>query len=88
MTGSFVLALLSKEQAVTLPLLAVIYEHFYRGDRLETTRWQKLLRYGPLWLVMRGLRLCCASNLWGRLRTPRECTRSIRGRRSSPPWRS
>jgi len=51
MTGSFVLAILSKEQAVTIPLLASIYEHFYREDRRETTRWQKLLRYGPLWLV-------------------------------------
>jgi len=54
MTGSFILALLSKEQAVTLPFLAVIYEHFYRGDRLETTRGQKMLRYGPLWLVCLG----------------------------------
>ena len=54
MTASFALALLSKEQAVTLPFLAVIYEHFYRGDRLETTRGQKMLRYGPLWLVCLG----------------------------------
>jgi Flp pilus assembly protein TadD len=54
MTGSFVLAILSKEQALTLPLLAAIYEHFYRGDRLETTRLQKVLRYGPLWLVSLG----------------------------------
>ena len=51
MTGSFVLAIFSKEQAVTIPLLAAVYEHFYREDRRETTRWQKLLRYGPLWLV-------------------------------------
>jgi Flp pilus assembly protein TadD len=51
---SFVLALLAKEQAMTLPLLAVIYEHFYRSDRAETTRGQKLLRYGPLWLVILG----------------------------------
>jgi tetratricopeptide (TPR) repeat protein len=51
MTGSFVLALLSKELAVTLPLLAAIYEHFYRRDRRETTPWQKIRRYGPLWLV-------------------------------------
>jgi protein O-mannosyl-transferase len=54
MTGSFILASLSKEQAITLPLLATIYEHFYRGDRRETTRWQKMLRYGPLWLVSAG----------------------------------
>ena len=51
MMASFILAILSKEQALTLPLLATIYEHFYRGDRRETTRLQKMLRYGPLWLV-------------------------------------
>lgn len=54
MTGSFILALFSKEQALTLPLLAAAYEHFYRADRLETTPWKKLLRYGPLWLVGLG----------------------------------
>jgi tetratricopeptide (TPR) repeat protein len=54
MTMSFVLALLSKELAVTIPLLATIYEHFYRGDRRETRSWQKLLRYGPLWLAFLG----------------------------------
>ena len=51
MTGSFALALLSKEQSVTLPLLATLYEHFYREDRTRTTRAEKLLRYGPLWLL-------------------------------------
>ncbi len=51
MIGSFILALLSKEQAVTLPILATIYEHFYRDDRGQTTRLQKMLRYGPLWLA-------------------------------------
>ncbi len=49
--GSYVLALLSKEQALTLPLLAAIYEHFYRDDHAETTRRQKLARYGVLWLL-------------------------------------
>lgn len=38
MTASFVLALCSKEPALTLPLLAAIYEHFYREDRARTTR--------------------------------------------------
>jgi tetratricopeptide (TPR) repeat protein len=52
MLGSFVLAILSKEQAVTLPLVAMIYEHFYRGDRLTTTWRQKLGRYGVLWLLV------------------------------------
>jgi len=54
MTASFVLAIFSKEQALTLPLLAVVYEHFYRPDRAETTRSQKVLRYAPLWLVSLG----------------------------------
>lgn len=51
MTGSFILALLSKEQAITLPLLATTFEHFCRSDRGRTTFPQKLFRYGPLWLV-------------------------------------
>jgi tetratricopeptide (TPR) repeat protein len=48
---AFVLALLSKEQAMTLPALATVYEHFYREDRSETSASQKLARYGLLWLV-------------------------------------
>jgi len=51
MGGSFVLALLSKEQAMTLPALATVYEHFYREDRKETSLAQKLARYGLLWLL-------------------------------------
>jgi len=51
MAGSFVLAIFSKEQAVTLPLLATVYEHFYRADRAETRPAQKLLRYAVLWLL-------------------------------------
>ena len=51
MAGSFVLALLSKEQALTLPFLAALYEHFFREDRAETTKVQKLRRYGALWLL-------------------------------------
>ncbi len=54
MTASFVLALGSKEPALTLPLLAAIYEYFYREDRARTTRAEKLLRQGPLWLVLLG----------------------------------
>jgi tetratricopeptide (TPR) repeat protein len=48
---SFLFALLSKEQAMTLPVLATVYEHFYRKDRLKTGIFRKLARYGPLWLV-------------------------------------
>jgi len=48
---SFVLALLSKEQALTIPLLATAYEHICRDDRAETTLAQKFLRYHLLWLL-------------------------------------
>jgi len=51
MCACFALALLSKEQAVILALLATIYEHFYRSDR-ETTRWKtKVYRYGGFWMI-------------------------------------
>jgi len=51
MSGVFLLALLSKEQAMTLPALATVYEHFCREDRAETKTTQKLARYGVLWLI-------------------------------------
>jgi len=51
MGSAFVLALLSKEQALTLPLVATVHEHFYREDRGQTTRVQKFCRYGALWLL-------------------------------------
>jgi Flp pilus assembly protein TadD len=54
MTASFVLAILSKEQALALPLLVLLYEHFYREDRTRTTPVQKVLRYAPLWLLSFG----------------------------------
>ena len=51
MCACFALALLSKEQAVTLAALATIYEHFYRSDR-ETTGWKtKMYRYGGFWVI-------------------------------------
>ena len=59
--GSFVLALLSKEQAMVLPVLVTLFEHFYRDDRARTSLRQKMSRYGPLWgvaglyLVARGI---------------------------------
>src|SRR6516164_959488 len=49
--ASFALATISKEQALTLPLLATLYEHAYREDRGQTTMVQKLARYGALWLL-------------------------------------
>jgi Flp pilus assembly protein TadD len=48
---TFALALLSKEPAMTLPALATAYEHFWRDDRSETSTFQKIVRYGVLWLV-------------------------------------
>jgi tetratricopeptide (TPR) repeat protein len=51
MCGCFILALLSKEQAMTLPVLALLYEHFYRDDRSSTTSREKLSRYGALWII-------------------------------------
>ena len=48
MLGAYVLALLSKEQALMLPLLAAPYEHFYRDDRGTTSLRQKISRYLPL----------------------------------------
>lgn len=54
MTASFVLALGSKEPALTLPCLAAIYERFYRADRAGTTWAEKFLRQAPLWLVFLG----------------------------------
>jgi protein O-mannosyl-transferase len=51
LAGSFVLALLSKEQALTLPFLAAVYEHLYRDDRARTSALEKLSRYGSLWLL-------------------------------------
>jgi len=51
LTATYLLALLAKEQALTLPLLATLYEHFYRDDRHKTLTSQKLSRYGALWLM-------------------------------------
>ena len=51
MMASFLLALLSKEQAVTFPALATFYEHACREDRHATSWSAKLARYGPLWLL-------------------------------------
>jgi len=51
MAVSFALATISKEQALTLPMLATLYEHAYRGDRDQTTIVQKFARYGALWLL-------------------------------------
>jgi tetratricopeptide (TPR) repeat protein len=49
MLGSFALALLSKESAVVLPVLATLYEHLYRRDGAGWKR--KIPRYLNLWLL-------------------------------------
>ncbi|HEV2423201.1 MAG TPA: tetratricopeptide repeat protein [Terriglobia bacterium] len=51
MAAAFVFALLSKEQALMLPVLATVYEYACRGDRLQTGPARKLARHGPLWLI-------------------------------------
>jgi tetratricopeptide (TPR) repeat protein len=48
LSGSFLLALLSKEPAFMFPVVAVIYEHLFRTDREQTTWREKLRRYSPL----------------------------------------
>jgi tetratricopeptide (TPR) repeat protein len=68
---SFVLALLSKEQAVMMAVLATIYEHFYRSDR-ETTRWkEKVWRYGGFWIAA-GLYLTFRATVLGGLAPVRQ----------------
>ncbi len=49
--ASFVLAVLAKEPALTLVVIAALYEHCCREDRKETSAGIKLSRYGPLWLL-------------------------------------
>lgn len=51
MVFSFILALLSKEPALTLPLVATVYEHWFRRDREQTSWRVKGGRYGVLWLL-------------------------------------
>jgi Flp pilus assembly protein TadD len=51
MALSFSVTLFAKEPAVTLPLAAALYEHFYRDDRASTSFRQKLARYAPLWIL-------------------------------------
>jgi len=51
MCVSFLFALWSKEPAMTLPVLATIFEHFYRSDRAQTSWRQKLHRYAGLWVT-------------------------------------
>jgi tetratricopeptide (TPR) repeat protein len=73
MAVSFALALLAKEPAVTLVVLATLYEHSCREDRKETSVAIKLSRYGPLWLlalVYLILRIHFVGGLAGRSQYP------------------
>ena len=49
--GAYCLTLLSKEQGLVLPGVAIIYEHFYRPGRAESQFKEKARRYLPLCLV-------------------------------------
>lgn len=51
LAASFLFCLLSKEQAMMLPILATAYEHFYRADRRQTGVGEKLSRYGLFWII-------------------------------------
>ena len=57
MLGSFLVATLSKEIAMTLPLAATLYEHFWRDDRRESGWAKKISRYGGFWVI--GLLYLC-----------------------------
>ncbi|HEV2419190.1 MAG TPA: tetratricopeptide repeat protein [Terriglobia bacterium] len=52
MLASYLLAVLSKESAAVLPVIAVIYEHSCREDRQDASFLVKLRRYGGLWLAL------------------------------------
>jgi tetratricopeptide (TPR) repeat protein len=50
----FTLGLLSKEPAAMLPVLATIFEYFYRDDRRATSFIVKLSRYAIFWAILGG----------------------------------
>lgn len=66
MTGTFLLALFSKEPSVAFPVIALFYEYALRADRRQTNWKQKLGRYGPLFFAM-GVYLCARIALIGGL---------------------
>jgi Tfp pilus assembly protein PilF len=73
MAVSYALALLAKEPAVTLVVLATFYEHSCREDRKESSVGIKLSRYGPLWflvLVYLIVRSHFVGGLFGRSQFP------------------
>ena len=51
MVSVYALALLSKEQALVLPALAIVYEHFYRTGQATAQFSAKWRRYLPLCLL-------------------------------------
>ena len=61
----FVLALLSKEQAITLLVVATLYEHFYRSDRSLTSLKMKISRYAGFWIIGSAYLLFRATVLGG-----------------------
>ena len=49
---AFAAGLFTKETAVIFPVLATLFEHFYRADRFETRWTQKLSRYAGIWMTL------------------------------------
>jgi tetratricopeptide (TPR) repeat protein len=49
--AAYALALLSKEQALVLPFLAAVYEHFFRPARHLARFGERLRRYSPLFAM-------------------------------------
>ena len=51
MGSAFGMAILSKETAAPFPILAFLFEHFFRAEANETPLLTKLQRYVPFWIV-------------------------------------
>ncbi|HLW98422.1 MAG TPA: tetratricopeptide repeat protein [Candidatus Acidoferrales bacterium] len=71
---SFLLALLSKEPAIALPVIFIVYEYFIREDRQKTNWKQKFGRYAPVWIVAcvyLGARVLLIGGMVPRLQRPR-----------------
>jgi len=52
MGAAFSMAILSKETAAPFPILALLFEHFFRARGDKTPFTTKLQRYAPFWIVL------------------------------------
>ena len=84
--GKFLLALFSKEPALTLPLLAAIYEHFYRADRARDYAGREIPPAGAALARFPGLLADAGPTPGSRCAQPRACTRSPRSKLCFLPW--